>query len=188
MREFIFNILLLSAHKVGAEPGIITFTPDSLNEDCAGSWQATVNDGRTSLSFENFDLKVSSAAQVKHCRISWKPLIPEGCYAPSGRLVIRGHVHMQKVKAQLRLSHDLLGQGDTGQTQAIELEEGPFNASMELPPERFQKPWEAVKLITNLSLFLRPIKEGNDSVPSQGRVSVTAVELEGLRPRDCGPP
>lgn len=187
MREFILNILLLSAQKIEAEPRIITFTPDSLNEDCAGSWQATVNDSRTSLSFENLEVNVSSAAEAKHCRIAWKPLIPAGCYAPSGRLTIRGYARTQKVKAQLRLSHDLLGQGDTSPTQAIELEEGPFNASVELPPERFQKPWEAVKLVTHLSLFLRPIKEGNDSVQSQGRVSVSTLELEGLRPRDCAP-
>lgn len=197
MRTFILSFILLAAHEGRADSKTIMFAPESLNEGCATSWQMTEIDGRTLLNFQDLylDLPSLDTAQIKHCRIAWKPLIPAGCYASSGRLKVRGHFRgnpgqTSSVRAQLRLSHDLLGQGDEGSFKNVQVEEGPFQASLELPPERFQKRWDEVKLITHLSLYVRRIKEdtgrntARDS-STEPRLVIDAIELEPIRSQAC---
>jgi hypothetical protein len=175
----------------------IMFAPESLNEGCVEAWQMTQADDRTKLSFEDFQLELHSgpAAQVKHCRISWKPLIEAGCYAPSARMVVRGRLHINPthataVRAQIRLGHDLLGQGDISSIKSIDLKDEAFQVSIELPPERFLKHWNDVKLVSHLSLYLRQIKQDPNTSsrrnePKVARLSIDALELEALRRQAC---
>jgi hypothetical protein len=177
----------------------MVFVPESLNEACTKSWQLTETEGRTSLSFQDLQLELPSqaTAQVKHCRIAWKPLIPAGCYAPSARLKILGRLQLDSdspdtVRAQLRMSHDLLGQGVSSPFKSMEVKEGPFQVTLELPPERFQQRWDQVKLVSHLSLYLRQIKQESDSntnrnSTARGRFAIDSLELESLRSQECPP-
>lgn len=197
MREFILSLMLLAAHEGQAESTVMVFVPESLNEACTQSWQLTETEGRTALSFQDLKLELPSQAkaQVKHCRIAWKPLIPAGCYAPSARLKILGRLQLDNdlpdtVRAQLRLSHDLLGQGVSSPFKSMEVKEGSFEVTIELPPERFQQRWEQVKLVSHLSLYLRQIKQESDANANRpslvrGRFAIDSLELESLRSQDC---
>jgi hypothetical protein len=196
MRTLTLSLLLLGAHQ-GAASTAIMFAPENLNEGCALSWQMTQADDRTILNFKDFHLQLLSrpAAEAKHCRIAWKPLIAAGCYAPSARMVLRGRLHVSPgqataVRAQIRLSHDLLGQGDTSPITSMDLKEGSFQTSVELPPERFQKRWNEVKLVSHMSLYLRQIKQNPDpfsrrSEPTVARLSIDTLEMETLQAQDC---
>lgn len=197
MRKFILSLMLLAAHEGRAESSAMVFVPESVNEACTKSWQSTETEGRTVLSFQDLqlDLPSQATAQVKHCRIAWKPLIPAGCYAPSARLKILGRLQLDSdltdtVRAKLRLSHDLLGQGDSSQFKSIDVKEGSFQVSIELPPERFEKRWDQVKLVSHLSLYLRQIKQESDSNANRhslatGRFAIDSLELESLRSQEC---
>src|SRR5689334_7536611 len=106
------------------------------------------------VAFQDLQLSLpaNTLAQVKHCRIAWKPLIPAGCYTPSARLEVKGHFwkapdSARIVLGQLRLSHDVLGQGGSSPVKSVELAEGVFTSTIELPPERFQQAWDEVKLV-----------------------------------------
>lgn len=196
MRTLILSLMLLAPPE-GEASATIMFAPESMNESCVTSWQMTQADDRTKLSFEDFQLELLSgpAAQVKHCRIAWKPLIAEGCYAPSARMLVRGRLrinpaHATAVRAQLRLSHDLLGQGGTSPVKSIDLKKETFQVSIELPPERFLKRWSEVKLVSHLSLYLRQINQNPDPITRSNeltvaRLTIDTLELETLRRQDC---
>ncbi len=197
MRTFTLSLILLHAlaDAEGATP--LTLTPETVNEGCAQSWQLTLDEGRTMMSIQGLELQLpqQSMAQVKHCRIAWKPLITAGCYARSARLNIRGRLMVNvspptSLRAQLRLSHDLLGQGNSGSFKSLDVEQGPFQVSIEIPEERFLEHWDEVKLVSHLTLYLRQIhEEPNPTLPDKpravGSFAIDSLELDSLLSRDC---